>query len=124
MENKEYQEFLGKLKKGCKIYKEIIQRRIDNMPEEDKHLCETYCPNIAITHYTFSEIGNWKLFFFENNTIILATNDKTDITCDVLVSETITSMLPIESKVVVSDLPIKKGDTTIHRMKIEDLTDI
>lgn len=121
MEQKEeYKKFLEQIKKGQKVYKGIIQRRIDNMPEEDKELCEIYCSNNIITDYVNCKEGNWKLVFFENNSILLITNDKTDASCQFLVSQTIGGILP-ENKTIISNLPHKQGNVTVCLMKIEDI---
>ncbi len=111
------------LKKFYFGYKAIMKHRIDDMCEEDKIICDTYCPNKNVIAYEECKQYNWKIIFFEDSSLLLITNNtpkKDNYNLNYIVSTAISGVLP-ENKTLVRRLPCKKNDKTIFLMKIEDI---
>jgi hypothetical protein len=93
------------------------------MCEEDKIICDTYCPNKNVIAYEECKQYNWKIIIFEDSSLLLITNNtpkKDNYNLNYIVSTAISGVLP-ENKTLVRRLPCKKDDKTIFLMKIEDI---
>lgn len=115
-----YKQDLKKIYFGAKA---IMKHRIDNMCEEDKTICNIYCPNTNVIAYEECKQYNWKMIFFEDSSLLLITNNtpkKDNYNLNYIVSTAISGVLP-ENKTLVRRLPCKKDDKTIFLMKIEDI---